>query len=154
VSGNARRFTGREVDAATGLQLNRWRFYHQQLGRWVSRDPIGYLGSEWNLYEYVENRPLTELDPTGEGLWQSYKDFWNRLWGNCSKPAKPKATYRIPRPKKPDPVYQTWRSYSRNSKSEKAACDALIKAYNLARKNKDGKTADHLGKVIATFCMK
>jgi RHS repeat-associated protein len=34
------RFTGRELDLESGLQLNRNRYLHQQLGRWVSRDPI------------------------------------------------------------------------------------------------------------------
>ena len=58
-------FTGRRVDEETGLQLNRNRFYHQQLGRWVSRDPIGYLGG-WNLYEYVGSHPVIFADPTGE----------------------------------------------------------------------------------------
>jgi RHS repeat-associated protein len=34
-------YTGRWVDSNTGLQLNRNRWYHQQLGRWTSRDPVG-----------------------------------------------------------------------------------------------------------------
>jgi RHS repeat-associated protein len=36
------RYTGRILDPTSGLQLNRNRYYHQQLGRWCSRDPIGY----------------------------------------------------------------------------------------------------------------
>lgn len=31
-----------------------------------SRDPIGYAGSEWILYEYVSGKPLDSLDPSGE----------------------------------------------------------------------------------------
>ena len=31
-----------------------------------SRDPIGYEGSEWNLYEYCHNSPLANVDPDGE----------------------------------------------------------------------------------------
>ena len=30
-----------------------------------SRDPIGYEGSEWNLYEYVSSNPLESTDPFG-----------------------------------------------------------------------------------------
>jgi hypothetical protein len=30
-----------------------------------SRDPIGFEGSEWNLYEYVGGRPLVNIDPLG-----------------------------------------------------------------------------------------
>ena len=61
-------YTGRQLDPETGLQLNRHRFYHQQLGRWASRDPIGYQGSEWNLYEYGKGSPSVNLDPSGERI--------------------------------------------------------------------------------------
>jgi hypothetical protein len=30
-----------------------------------SRDPVGYRGSRWSLYEYVGGRPSVSLDPTG-----------------------------------------------------------------------------------------
>ena len=33
-----------------------------------SRDPIGYEGSPWNLYEYVSGSPTANFDPTG--LWR------------------------------------------------------------------------------------
>jgi len=62
--GNTHLFTGRELDAETGLQLNRWRFYANWLGRWMTRDPIQYI-AEKNLYQYVNNRPLLLLDPQG-----------------------------------------------------------------------------------------
>jgi|GEM_PF-5336375 len=32
----------------------------------LSRDPIKYKGSEWNLYEYVNGMPLDNTDPSGE----------------------------------------------------------------------------------------
>jgi RHS repeat-associated protein len=48
--GNTHLYTGRERDPETGLQLNRNRFYHPTLGRWVNRDPIGYEGGGYNLY--------------------------------------------------------------------------------------------------------
>ncbi|MDZ4851058.1 MAG: hypothetical protein SGI77_17360, partial [Pirellulaceae bacterium] len=31
----------------------------------LSRDPIGYKGSPYNLYEYVESNPILKTDPTG-----------------------------------------------------------------------------------------
>ncbi len=43
-------------------------YYHAQLGRFVSRDPIGYRGSPFNLYEYVKGRPSGSLDPSGLGV--------------------------------------------------------------------------------------
>ena len=64
--GNTHFFTGRERDAETGLQLNRHRFYSSWLGRWVNRDPADYAGSRWNLYEYVQSKPLAYVDAMGE----------------------------------------------------------------------------------------
>ena len=62
---NVNLYTGRERDPETGLQLNRQRYYAAHLGRWVNRDPIGYEGSQWNLYEYGTSRPLITVDPEG-----------------------------------------------------------------------------------------
>ena len=58
-------YTGRRLDPNTGLMYYRNRWYHTGLGRFVSRDPIGYRGSKWSLYEYIESMPLTSLDPYG-----------------------------------------------------------------------------------------
>ncbi|QDT00618.1 RHS repeat domain-containing protein [Adhaeretor mobilis] len=58
-------YTGRRLDPGTGLQINRHRFYASHLGRWVNRDPIGYLGSEWNLYEYASSAIAIYRDPYG-----------------------------------------------------------------------------------------
>ncbi|MBX3423041.1 MAG: RHS repeat-associated core domain-containing protein [Pirellulaceae bacterium] len=57
---------GGQLDAATGLYHFRHRDLSTSLGRWLNLDPIGYQGSKWNLYEYVEGRPTRSLDPTGE----------------------------------------------------------------------------------------
>ena len=59
------RYTGRRLDPTSGLQLNRRRYYHPQLGRWCSRDPIGYEGSKWNLYGYGDASPVDVLDSSG-----------------------------------------------------------------------------------------
>ena len=63
------RYAGRPLDKDTGFQnnCNRWGGLH--LGRWLSRDPIGYRGGI-NLYEYVRNSPLMRTDPMGLYLWR------------------------------------------------------------------------------------
>ncbi len=41
--------------------------YHPRLGRWLQRDPLGYVdGMSW--YEYVKSSPLRATDPTGQSL--------------------------------------------------------------------------------------
>jgi len=58
-------YTGRRLDAETGLYYYRARYYHAQLGRFISRDPIGYDGGDANLYRYVGNAPTNARDPIG-----------------------------------------------------------------------------------------
>jgi RHS repeat-associated protein len=69
-SGN-KAFTGREWDPETGLYYYRARYYDPKLGRFVSEDPIKFLGGA-NFYAYVENSPTTRRDPSGLGPWDSW----------------------------------------------------------------------------------
>src|SRR5579871_5425675 len=45
----------------------RARYLDTQKGRWLTQDPIGFDGGDWDLYRYVENRPTSQSDPSG--LW-------------------------------------------------------------------------------------
>jgi RHS repeat-associated protein len=58
-------YTGRENDA-TGLYYYRARFFHPELQRFISEDPIEFEGGDVNLYSYVGNNPVNLVDPTGE----------------------------------------------------------------------------------------
>ncbi len=62
-------YTGKLFDAKTGLQWNINRWYDPKVGRWISEDPIGFEGKDWNLVRYVKNRPTMSNDPLG--LWKS-----------------------------------------------------------------------------------
>ncbi len=72
-------FTGREHDSETGLQYNRARYYDATSGRFLSEDPIGFNGRDFNVYRYVANSPTTETDPSGlnglSRLWTKAKKF-------------------------------------------------------------------------------
>jgi RHS repeat-associated protein len=61
-------YTGHYFDRPTGLPLTWFRGLDPNLGRWLSRDPIGLRGG-WNLYAYVRNEPVRLTDPTGELPW-------------------------------------------------------------------------------------
>lgn len=61
-------FSGRELDAATGLYYFRARYYDPTLGRFLSTDPLAPVADEplsFNPYIYVLNNPGRFSDPTG-----------------------------------------------------------------------------------------
>lgn len=58
-------YTGREWDGVLFLYHYRARMYDANLGRFCSRDPKGYAGSPFDLYEFLESRTLSSVDPMG-----------------------------------------------------------------------------------------
>jgi RHS repeat-associated protein len=52
-------------DDMTSLQWNLNRWYDAKIGRWSSEDPIGFNGSDMNLYRYASNRILMTIDAYG-----------------------------------------------------------------------------------------
>jgi RHS repeat-associated protein len=67
-------YTGREWDEELVLYHFRARLYDAGVGRFCSRDPIGYEGSPWNLYEQMGGQSISMLDPSGE-LYGRYCGF-------------------------------------------------------------------------------
>lgn len=66
------KFTGKDRDAETGLDLMGDRYYASPLGRFLKPDPNQTAGFEhmrdpqaWNGYSYARNNPLTYVDPDG-----------------------------------------------------------------------------------------
>ncbi|AQT67438.1 Cell wall-associated polypeptide CWBP200 [Anaerohalosphaera lusitana] len=62
-------FTGRRLDSLHANQLPlmyyRHRYYDPQMGRFLTRDPLGYYLDGLNLFEYTKSLPLNRLDPSG-----------------------------------------------------------------------------------------
>ena len=69
--GNPYRFTGRRLDTETGLYYYRARHYSTEMGRFLSRDPIGIWGDAGNFgnaYAYAGNNPTFYKDPSGQKI--------------------------------------------------------------------------------------
>ena len=58
-------YTGREWDQTLGLYHFRARWMSGIAGRFMGRDPIGFEGSEWDLYEFLMSTPLLGSDSSG-----------------------------------------------------------------------------------------
>ena len=73
-------FTGREYDQETGLYYYRARYYDPKAGRFITKDPIGFEGGDYNLYVYVKNNSVNYTDPEGLKTYMC-KKFLHALGG-------------------------------------------------------------------------
>jgi RHS repeat-associated protein len=67
---NPYRYTGREWDETAGSYYYRARFYLPEVGRFASKDPLGYADGE-NRYIYVCDDPVNSVDPFGLFKWKT-----------------------------------------------------------------------------------
>jgi RHS repeat-associated protein len=58
-------YAGREADFENGMTYYRARWYASLQGRFVSEDPLGLAGGDFNLYRYVLSNPVRYFDPEG-----------------------------------------------------------------------------------------
>jgi RHS repeat-associated protein len=70
-------YTGHLWHSPSGFYLTLYRAYDPNLGRWISRDPIGGRGGQ-NLYGYVTNDPVNAIDPFG--LTKVYGNWCGPDW--------------------------------------------------------------------------
>jgi RHS repeat-associated protein len=79
-------FTGFLYHKSTGLNLTLFRAYDSDLGRWISRDPIGERGG-LNLYGYVAGKPINRFDQLGlvpgDPTYGLPPEFWN--WAHLQR---------------------------------------------------------------------
>ena len=58
-------YAGGLLDTSTNLVRLGARDYDPAVGRWTTKDPIGFGGGPLSLYAYVDNNPVTLSDPAG-----------------------------------------------------------------------------------------
>ena len=112
-------YTGRERDAETGLYHYRHRSLTVEVGRFGSRDSIGYKGGI-NLYEHVGDSPLVRVDPFGlkdHPVTVTLPDG-TKCTANCKEPDPPKPG------KKAEPCKESDLKPSCDTKCQKAIEDA------------------------------
>jgi len=51
--------------AGSGLIRFGARDYAPTLGRWIAKDPVDFFGGDTNLFAYVQQDPLSKIDPSG-----------------------------------------------------------------------------------------
>ena len=62
--GNTILYTGRRWDSESELYYYRARYYDPAIGKFLQRDPIGFMAGP-NLYAYVSNNSVNYIDPLG-----------------------------------------------------------------------------------------
>jgi hypothetical protein len=61
------------------MYFYRARYYDPKVGRFVTKDPIGFDGGDYNLYAFVKNNSINKTDPMGlADNWPWYGGWpWN-----------------------------------------------------------------------------
>jgi RHS repeat-associated protein len=94
---NPSKYVGRSgvMDDGNGLLYMRARYYDTEVGRFINKDPIGFLGGDLNLYAYVGNNPVNWIDPFGLSALTDPKTkddliFYYGYWKTheCERPDK------------------------------------------------------------------
>lgn len=94
------RWPGHYFDPETGLHYNRYRYYDPVLGRYLQSDPIGYEGSDVNLYAYCPN-PLVQVDVLGLAHGGKPKDPNDSSSDNDGQARPPRPQGDAPPPRRP-----------------------------------------------------
>jgi len=80
--GNPFAWTGQRFDAGVNLYHFHFRSYSPRLGRWLQRDPLGYVDGV-SLYQYVDSQPTFFTDPLGLSPGDGYGKKLERKIGEA-----------------------------------------------------------------------
>jgi len=78
------RYAGYYYDDETGLYYLKSRYYSPALGRFLTRDGIGYISysnpQTLNLYTYAGNNPVSLVDPNGNWASEAERKWAEKHW--------------------------------------------------------------------------
>ncbi len=127
VTGNPYLFSGRRLDSESGLFYYRARSYDPLWGRFLQRDPAGYVDA-LNLYAYVRNNPVNFTDPYGRiGVFVSGFSGSSGRSGSSGKTDMQKMAEKMD---KDIPGGASEVGHSQQGKAVKKICKALCKNPN------------------------
>lgn len=125
---------GLRFEITIGLNDNRERWYSPSLQRFVSVDPIGFVGGYTNLYVYEGNGPVGAVDPLGLQQLGSYVDPTpsraSLIAGTFTTSPSPRSSFdptpsrasliagRFGPPPEPVTSYEPWFSFYRFDQSD------------------------------------
>ena len=114
------------MDEGNGLDFMRERFYNPNQGRFLSTDPLGFNGG-LNLYQYVFNDPLTNIDIDGLGRTKIFKvltKIGNKLFDTGKTLTKKQAQQAMERAGKNGTSRDLFLEASRTKDAKQLARDA------------------------------
>jgi RHS repeat-associated protein len=87
-------FSTKRYDEQTGLIHYQYRPYAPEIGRWLTRDPLGEAGG-MNLYAFVGNNPVNWVDPWGLAIinYSDYEVYYKPEETEFAFPIRPRTTY-------------------------------------------------------------
>jgi RHS repeat-associated protein len=90
---------GLYLDTESALYYNRNRYYSPSLGRFITRDPLGYVDG-MSVYEYVKSQAIVLTDHLGtfvdaDGIAETYKELTDEVWALMRKKAGSKEYAKI-----------------------------------------------------------
>jgi RHS repeat-associated protein len=62
---NRMMFAGKEIDERSNLIHYGYRYFHSDIQRWTTKDPVGFGGGSVNLLAFTSNDAVNRFDPSG-----------------------------------------------------------------------------------------